>query len=190
MSISDPTPTNQNIFQAANEVLSSNYRIQCGLNEQNDINKKYILTDESKQFAGKTVYRIKALRSFGKVKKGDLGGWIETYNNLSQYGNCWVGDNAQVAGDVNISIDAQIYDNAQISGMATIWGDARIYGKSVLTKVNKISDRVEISGKTHLAYTDCSDSAKISDSLLFGKEKTLLRIGGRNSIRNIQITLS
>ena len=39
--------------------------------------KKYELTDETKEFNGKTLYRIRALIDFGLVKTGDLGGWIE-----------------------------------------------------------------------------------------------------------------
>jgi len=35
--------------------------------------KKYELTKESKIVNGITLFRIKALRDFGNVKKGDLG---------------------------------------------------------------------------------------------------------------------
>lgn len=42
------------------------------------MNTKYkIRTDISKTFRGKTIYRIEALKDFGDIKKGDLGGWIE-----------------------------------------------------------------------------------------------------------------
>ena len=47
---------------------------------------KYELTKESKG----NLFRIKALKDFGNVKKGDLGGFIEKTDNLSQEGNCWV----------------------------------------------------------------------------------------------------
>jgi len=40
-------------------------------------NKKYELTDETKELQGKTLHRIKALKDFGNVRAGDLGGWIE-----------------------------------------------------------------------------------------------------------------
>ena len=58
--------------------------------------KKYELTSETKVFLGKTLYRIKALVQFGNVNAGDLGGWIEKEENLSQYGNAWVSGNAEV----------------------------------------------------------------------------------------------
>ncbi|WP_375607463.1 MULTISPECIES: hypothetical protein [unclassified Bartonella] len=58
--------------------------------------KKYELTDEKAEFKGVTLHRIRALRDFGKVKKGDLGGFIEKEKNLGHDGNCWVYDDAKV----------------------------------------------------------------------------------------------
>ena len=57
--------------------------------------KKYILTDIKKEYGGYTLYRIKALKDFtlinGKeIHKGDLGGWVESEDNLSQKGLCWL----------------------------------------------------------------------------------------------------
>ncbi len=51
---------------------------------------KYELTKETKEHYGTKVFRIKALRDFSDVKKGDLGGWIQSEANLSQTGDCWV----------------------------------------------------------------------------------------------------
>lgn len=52
--------------------------------------KKYELTTETIQFAGRTLHRIKALRDFGSVKAGKFGGWIENEKNLSQDDNAWI----------------------------------------------------------------------------------------------------
>ena len=38
--------------------------------------KKYELTSETKVINGVELHIIKALESFGSVKKGDFGGWI------------------------------------------------------------------------------------------------------------------
>lgn len=51
---------------------------------------------------GKTLYRIKALVQFGNVNAGDLGGWIEKEENLSQSGNAWVYGNARVYGNAEV----------------------------------------------------------------------------------------
>ena len=64
--------------------------------------KKYELTSETKVFLGKTLYRIKALVQFGNVNAGDLGGWIEKEENLSQSGNAWVYGDARVSGNAEV----------------------------------------------------------------------------------------
>lgn len=63
--------------------------------------KKYELTDETIDVSGTTLHRIKALKDFGNVKKGELGGYVESERNLSQEGNCWVCGNAKVCGDAD-----------------------------------------------------------------------------------------
>ena len=82
--------------------------------------KKYELTSETKVFLGKTLYRIKALVQFGNVNAGDLGGWIEKEENLSQSGNAWVYGNARVSGDASVSGDAEVYGNARVYGNAEV----------------------------------------------------------------------
>ena len=59
--------------------------------------KKFELTTGTKMFLGKKLFRIKALISFGNVKVGDMGGYIEKEENLSQSGNAWVSGNADYA---------------------------------------------------------------------------------------------
>lgn len=79
---------------------------------------KYELTDETIDVSGTTLHRIKALKDFGNVKKGELGGYVESEYNLSQIGNCWVYGNARVCGD------AWVYGNAELCGNARVYGNA------------------------------------------------------------------
>lgn len=58
--------------------------------------KKYILTNEILEHDGHLLHRIQAVVNFGYVNAGDLGGWIESEDNLSHHGDCWVADNAKV----------------------------------------------------------------------------------------------
>jgi hypothetical protein len=64
--------------------------------------KKYELTSETKFVIGKTLYRIKALVSFGTVSAGDTGGFVEKEENLSQSGDAWVYGNAEVSGNAEV----------------------------------------------------------------------------------------
>jgi hypothetical protein len=53
--------------------------------------KKFELTSETKiNIFGKKLFRIKALISFGVVKTGETGGWVEKEENVNQSGNAWV----------------------------------------------------------------------------------------------------
>ena len=57
---------------------------------------KFELTKETKVEFGVTLHRIKALKDFGDVEKGELGGWIEKEENLDKYGNAWVSGDAWI----------------------------------------------------------------------------------------------
>jgi len=64
--------------------------------------KKYKLTKECKERFGRKLYRIKALKNFNDVKKGELGGFIEKIDNLSDRGDAWVYGDAEVYGELKI----------------------------------------------------------------------------------------
>ena len=84
-------------------------------------NRKYeMLQDQTIEWRGRTLYRIRALRDFGDVHAGDVGGYIECERNLSQDGNAWVYDDARVSGD------ARVYGNARVCGDARVYGNARV----------------------------------------------------------------
>ena len=70
--------------------------------------KKYILTEETKEVGGHILHRIQAVRDFDDVQKGDLGGWVESEENLSHDGNCWVFDNGEVSSNARIGVNAYI----------------------------------------------------------------------------------
>lgn len=89
--------------------------------------KKFELTSEfNLNFFGRKFFRIKALVNIERygVKAGDLGGWVEKEDNLSQSGNAWVSSNAKVYGNAKVSGDAVVYGNAEVSGDAWVSGDA------------------------------------------------------------------
>jgi len=51
---------------------------------------KYKLTDDSIVHNEVTLYRTVALKDFDDIKCGEIGGYVESEDNLSQGGNCWV----------------------------------------------------------------------------------------------------
>ena len=92
--------------------------------------KKFELTSEFVTFLGKTLFRIKALVSFGDVAEGELGGFIERENNLDQSGDAWVCGNAWVSGDARVCGNARVCGDARVCGNAWVSGDARVCGNA------------------------------------------------------------
>ena len=120
------------------------------------MSKKYELTKETKTFADGTVlHRIRALMEprFG-VEAGELGGFVEGENNLSQDGDAWVyGDacvsgNAWVSGNACVSGYAKVYGNAKVSGDAKVYGDAWVYGNAKVSDYAKVSGNAEVSANS------------------------------------------
>ena len=82
--------------------------------------KYEILKDDFIEFDGRKLYRIKALKDFRNVEKGEIGGYIESKRNLSHEGDAWVSGNARVYGYAWVYGDAWVYDNARVSGNARV----------------------------------------------------------------------
>lgn len=60
------------------------------------VNKKYEFTGETKKFSGRTLKRIK------RISDGVIGGWIESEENLSHEGWCFIYDEAVVYGEAEV----------------------------------------------------------------------------------------
>lgn len=96
--------------------------------------KKYELTDETMDWHGITLYRIRALKDFSIVHAGDLGGWVESEENLSQRRNCWIfGEekslrSCKIYGGVRILDQAIVCNYAKVGGFMTITGSTNICG--------------------------------------------------------------
>ena len=120
--------------------------------------KKYELTNETIEYKGKKLYRIKALIDFGNVEKGARGGFVEKEENLSMSGNAWVCDNARVCdnaqvsgdafvcGDAQVSGDARVSGNAQVSGDAFVCEDANVCGDAWVCDNARVCDNAQVSG--------------------------------------------
>lgn len=133
--------------------------------------KKYELVKEDKKTFtdGGTIYRIRALKDFEDVKTGELGGYIEKEDNLSQEGNCWVYsnarvfDNAQVYGNAKIYGEAQVFENAKVQGKAQIYDNTKVYGNAQVSGNAKIYDNAQIYGTVKI-----SDSAVVCEKAEIG----------------------
>ncbi len=135
--------------------------------------KKYELTTNTKMCFGRKLYQIKALKDFGDVKAGDLGGYIEKEENLSQDGIAWVFGNAYVYGNARVYDDAYVYgntlisgnaqvfgnayvyDNAQVFGNACVFGDAKVFGNACVYDNAEVFDNAQVFGDAKVFGNTC-----------------------------------
>ncbi|MBL0717887.1 MAG: hypothetical protein JJV93_01305 [Alphaproteobacteria bacterium] len=69
--------------------------------------KKYEFIGEPKLIGGILLHRIRSLKNFGDVKKGDIGGWIGSEKDLSQEDNSWVPLLSVVSGYTKTKVKEQ-----------------------------------------------------------------------------------
>lgn len=123
---------------------------------------KYILTSASIEFNGRILYRIRAMKDFGNVRKGDIGGYIESSNNLSHEGTCWVyqdgkimdeailADDATVSGNAILKDRAVVYDNARVFEDCIVENDSFIYESAWCFGSSTIKSRAKICGSARI----------------------------------------
>ena len=144
--------------------------------------KKYeMLKDQSIEYEGRKLYRIRALVDFKcsdgdvdsegrivyhrQIKAGDLGGYIEKESNLShdingEYGS-WVGDDAKVMDNAVVSDSGVVLgnsivkDNATVSGYGELSGNGLAYGNAKIKGI--LMKKVIVGGNSEIADTCCID---------------------------------
>lgn len=127
--------------------------------------KKYELVPETvKEFYSKPMYRIRALKDFSDVKKGDLGGYVESEDNLSQTDNCWIYD------DSIVGLGARVINNAVVKDCSTVIVHSEISGNAV------IEDNSHIDNSTIV-----SDQSRVIKSFITNESAVVYKSVVRNS---------
>lgn len=93
------------------------------------------------------LYRIQALKTFTKpggynpvVHVGELGGYVESEDNLSQEGSCWLFDKAKVKDGGKVIEDAIVYDKCLVSKNSIVRGSSVVGGHCFVTNQSVIID--------------------------------------------------
>lgn len=133
------------------------------------------------------LFRIKALKDFNDVKKGDIGGYVESEKNLSQYNDCWIYDNAKVCdnavviGKAIVCGNARVYDNAVVISKAIVCDNARVrnnaqvYGNAIVRDDARVFANAQIYDNAVVV-----DNARVCDNAEIGGKA---RIGGNAVIQ-------
>jgi carbonic anhydrase/acetyltransferase-like protein (isoleucine patch superfamily) len=146
------------------------------------LDKKYkILKDNFiKTYEGKKLYRIQALKDIIRknqtvVKKGSIGGFVESEKNLSQKGSCWLYNDTSVEGNAKVLEDAKVkgtsavLDNSIVKGSAIIRGHVQIKDDAQILDNSFIEGNVEIQNKAVVSdYAYIEGDVYISGSAFIG----------------------
>ena len=112
--------------------------------------KKYeLIPDDKIEFAGKTLYRIKACKDFTlingvEIHAGDMGGYIEKEENLSQVGKAWVYDNGSVCDNGLVCGNGCVCDSGYVGGdgivcdSGIVGGNGCVGGNAFISCVNDL----------------------------------------------------
>lgn len=180
--------------------------------EETSGNVKYVILKDAKRVleSGNFGCRIKAVRDIPRhgVKAGDIGGFVEHEGNLSQRGDCWIADDAEVSGNATvcdnaivkgascvgdnavvcncarvgdfaiINGDAIIGDNARVKDGAYVCGHASVEENAVVCNTARVSGNARVCGCACVDSTEVKDDALIRDCTVFHCRP----IGGRSII--------
>ena len=124
------------------------------------VEKKYEMLEREEN----GLCRIRALKDFGNVSKGDIGGYIEEEENLSQLGDCWICDNASVSGTAKIFDNAKIFGDAVICDNASVYDTARVYGDASVYGTARVYGNANIFGNAW----GCGDANIFGNARVYG----------------------
>ena len=114
--------------------------------------RKYTIINQKRYLpGGRCLHRIVAKRDIGTIKKGTLGGFIEDTSNLSQSGDCWVGDKAAVYGNARVTKNAIVRGHAVLKDYAIATDNAIIEGQALLDQHAFVCGRAYVGNSTYLS---------------------------------------
>lgn len=113
------------------------------------------------------LHRIRALVPVNQwVMKGDLGGFVESENNLSQEGLCWIYDDAISCEDAVVEKNAVLFMKAMARDSALITNNAGMYEQSVAEGCccilnGELKDDARVAGKAMVKENEVTGQSPI-----------------------------
>ena len=125
--------------------------------------KKYELTgirSTNRLRVPERTQRIRALRDINNpgmplIRAGDLGGFVESEENLSQDGECWVAADAVVYGKAKVSDNALVTDEAHVCCAAIVKGNATVSGRAWVGHNAVVDERALVTDEAHVMVFSC-----------------------------------
>lgn len=91
-----------------------------------------------------TLYRIIAIKGFGSIKKGDMGGYVRSYSNLSQEGDAWVFRGSCVTGNARVGGNAIVSNYSIVDDHSIVSGNAVVTDHSCVTKNARVDGNARV----------------------------------------------
>lgn len=143
------------------------------------------------------LYRIQALKTFTKpggcnpvVHVGELGGYIEAEDNLSQDGNCWVFDKARVKDGGKVLDDAIVYDKSLISKNSIVGGRSIVGGHCFVTNQSVVIDSTLEGNVTVTGHSNIHSGSYLYGDIEVDKSDIgcSVNLTGKISVKKSRIT--
>lgn len=115
-----------------------------------DLTPKYEILPEVYLWEGRKLYRIRALRTFSNVGKGEIGGFIEKEMNLGHSGNCWVYAGAKVCDNSVVSKNAKVRGHAVVREGAIVGGNCVVEDNAIVEGDATVGQKVIIAGRARV----------------------------------------
>ena len=125
--------------------------------------KHFMLTDETINHEGVTLYRIVATKPLehARVAAGDRGGFVQSEYNLRSNG--WIADDAIVMENAVVRDRAVVRGNALVKGNAWIANDARVLDHAFITGGTNIMEHATARGYCFVRNASVAGAADISE---------------------------
>lgn len=122
-------------------------------------NKKYEFTGKTANVGKHILHRIRALRDFGDVKAGDLGGFIESEGNLSHDGECWVYHNGKVSGNGVVCDNGVVFGHGMVRDHGRVCDHGAVFEHGVVRGHGEVCDHGTVFG-----YGMVCDHGRVCDN--------------------------
>lgn len=174
------------------EIFRDKIRLNQFKGSKDKPKRKFVLTDDCIKKHGVKLYRIKCIESFGPVKKGEYGGYVEGEYNLSKWGLAWVYGDACVFGNVKLLGNAKVYGSACVYGNAIVCDDAcvsdyaiigdcaKVYGSACVSDKAKVYGNAKVCGYKWLSGYDSISGDESLDNITKNHDYNCLVTGNKN----------
>lgn len=113
-------------------------------------------------------YRIRALKDVNRsVKKGDIGGYVDSENVLSPEGECWIFDDSFALQGSVITGNASVSGRSHVRG-STVQDDAFIVQGSVVRNGSVIKGKAAITNSAMIDRSTIGDETVVAGADITG----------------------